>query len=268
MIVDFGRWFEENLVGTRSFWFFPDYDGTLVELAPTPEHVTPNPEAVALVERLAALPGSCVGIISGRRLDHLEKLMPVPAALLAGTYGVEMRLPSGERVERVDYQSIRPVLDDLKPSWQALMEGREGFFLEDKGWSLALHARFAADGEAEAVLAEARALAQDAVSEGGASNFRILDGHKFLEVGPRLAHKGETVRYLLERYPCSGARPIYLGDDSKDEEAFGMIRAEGGIAIVVSPEEKETGANYRLESPGAVRQFLRVILDRLEAKGG
>jgi trehalose 6-phosphate phosphatase len=268
MIVDFDRWFEENLAGARSFWFFPDYDGTLVELAPTPEHVMPDPEVVALVSRLVALPDSCVGIVSGRRLDHLEKLVPVPGALLAGTYGVELCLPSGERVERVDHGAIRPVLDALKPGWQALIEGREGFFLEDKGWSLALHARFAADDQAGEVLAEARTLALDAIGEGGGSTFRILGGHKFLELGPRLAHKGKTVRYLLDRYPCSGARLIYLGDDDKDEEAFGVIQGQGGIAIVVGPEGKKTRADYRIESPRAVRQLLGVILSRLEAEGG
>jgi trehalose 6-phosphate phosphatase len=268
MIVDLSRWVEENLARGRSYWFFPDYDGTLADLAPTPEYVTPDPEVVALVSRLVGLPGSCVGIISGRRLDHLEKLVPVPGALLAGTYGVEMRLPNGERVNRVNYQAIRPVLEVLKPAWEALMTRRDGFFLEDKGWSLALHARFAADDEAGEVLAEARALAQDAVNHGGASKFRILGGDKFLEVGPQLAHKGKTVRYVLNRFPCSGARPIYLGDDSKDEEAFGVIQAEGGIAIAVGPEDKETRADYRIESPQAVRELLGVILNRLEAEGG
>ena len=38
------------------------------------------------------------------------------------------------------------------PRWQALVEGREGFYLEDKGWSLALHARFAPEKEATRVI--------------------------------------------------------------------------------------------------------------------
>jgi trehalose 6-phosphate phosphatase len=268
MIVDFDRWFEENLAGGGPWWFFLDYDGTLAELAPTPDHVTADPEVVALVSRLAKRPDSCVGVISGRRLDHVERLVPVSGALLAGTYGVEMRLFNGERVERVDYQVVRPILDVLKPQWEALVEGRERFFLEDKGWSLALHARFVADEEAEEVLTEARLLALDGVARGGESNFRILGGHKFLEVGPRLAHKGKTVRYLLGRYPCCGARPVYLGDDGKDEEAFGEIKAHGGISIVVSSEEKETRADYRVASPWAVRRLLGTILNRLEAHEG
>jgi trehalose 6-phosphate phosphatase len=268
MIRDYDRWFDENLAADRSWWFFLDYDGTLADFAPTPDHVTPDPAVSSLASRLAALPGTCVGVISGRRLSHVEMLVPVPEVLLAGTYGVEMRLPGGERVERVDYQEIRPVLDTLKPEWQTLVESREGFFLEDKGWSLALHGRYAADYQADEALAQARSLAQARVQTGDPSKFRILGGHKFLEVGPQLAHKGKTVRYLLDRYPCDGARPVYLGDDGKDEEAFGVINARGGISIVVGAEEKETNADYRIESPQLVRRLLETILDRLEAQGG
>jgi trehalose 6-phosphate phosphatase len=83
-----------------------------------------------------------------------------------------------------------------------------------------------------------------------------------------LAHKGQTVRYLLDRYPCDGARPLYLGDDSKDEEAFGVINAHGGITIIVSDREKKTDADFRVESPRAVHRLLETILERFETRGG
>jgi trehalose 6-phosphate phosphatase len=128
--------------------------------------------------------------------------------------------------------------------------------LEDKSWALALHARFAAEDEAERVLDEAREMATETASLG---SFRLLGGHKFLEIGPTLAHKGRTVEYLLERYPWPGALPVYVGDDDKDEEAFGVIKAHGGIAIVVSRQPSPTQADCRLESPQAVRQWLEML---------
>jgi trehalose 6-phosphate phosphatase len=176
--------------------------------------------------------------------------------LLAGTYGIELQTPGGRRIERVSSDTIRPVLDDLKPRWERLMAGREGFFLEDKYWALALHARFAEDGEANIVLEEARRMAADAASAGP---LRLLGGHKFLEIGPRLANKGQTVAYLLDHYPWPGALPIYLGDDDKDEEAFGVIKARGGMAILVAREPRNTQADCRLESPQAVRHWLQTL---------
>ncbi|MGD8466450.1 MAG: trehalose-phosphatase, partial [Anaerolineae bacterium] len=132
-----------------------------------------------------------------------------------------------------------------------------GFFLEDKGWALALHARFAPDDETEHVLDVARSLALQAVGEGAPELFRLLGGHKFLEIGPTLAHKGRTVEYLLEEYPWPDALPLYLGDDDKDEEAFGVIQERGGIAIQVAPEPRDTVADLRLPSPQAARRWLR-----------
>jgi trehalose 6-phosphate phosphatase len=240
-------------------WLFLDYDGTLAGFAPTPEHVEPDPELLDLIGRLVREPRLRVAVVSGRRLDHVRRLVPVPGVLLAGTYGVELQLPDGQRQDRLDYEGVRPVLEALKPRWAALIAGRQGFFLEDKGWALALHARFAAEEEAEAVLGEARRLAGEALAR--QPDFRLLGGHKFLETGPRLAHKGRTVEYLLDRYPWPGALPVYLGDDDKDEEAFGAIQARGGIALVVAAEPRETRADLRLESPQAARRWLEGLLD-------
>jgi trehalose 6-phosphate phosphatase len=89
--------------------------------------------------------------------------------------------------------------------------------------------------------------------------FRVLGGHRFLEIGPALAHKGRTVAYLLDRYPWQDALPLYVGDDDKDEEAFGVIQARGGIAIRVCEELCQTRADGRLESPQDVRSWLAMV---------
>jgi trehalose-phosphatase len=86
-----------------------------------------------------------------------------------------------------------------------------------------------------------------------------LGGHKFLEVGPKLAHKGNTVAYLLDRYSWPDALPVYLGDDDKDEEAFGVIKERGGIAVLVAATPRETQADHRLLSPRAARQWLKAL---------
>jgi trehalose 6-phosphate phosphatase len=253
----------EHLARTEHLWLFLDYDGTLADLAPTPDHIDTDTELVNLISRLARHPCIRVTVVSGRRLSHVEALVPVPGILLAGTYGVELRTPEGERINRVEYDEIRPVLDAIKPSWLQLIGEHTGFFLEDKGWSLALHARFAGDDEAQAILNEARRVAENATDSG---SFRVLGGHKFLEVGPTLAHKGRTVSYLLDKYPLPDAQLFYLGDDDKDEEAFGAIQEQEGIAILVALEPQETRANYRFESPRDVHQWLKMLLVHYEIR--
>jgi trehalose 6-phosphate phosphatase len=238
---------------------FLDYDGTLADFAPTPEDVDPEPEVIQLLRTLAEHPCIRPAVISGRRLGHVEKLLPVQDVVLAGTYGIELRLPDGERVDRVPYEDLRPVLAEIKPRWEELLAEQDGFFLEDKGWTLAIHARYAADSRAAIGLKKARRIAMGAVERSSSELFRVLGGHKFLEIGPALAHKGKTVEHLLDRHPWPNALPLYVGDDDKDEEAFGVIHAHGGIAIRVCEEPCETQADGLLESPQDVRRWLAQI---------
>ena len=251
----------ERLGQAERLWLFLDYDGTLANFAPTPDHVDPDPELIELLTRLARHPLIRMAVISGRRLSHVEALVPVPGIFLAGTYGIELRTSEGERINRVEYEAVRPTLDALKPHWEQVIADRKGFFLEDKDWALALHARFADEDEAEEALTAARSVATEVMPS---ELFRLLGGHKFLEIGPKLAHKGQTVDYLLDQYPWSGALPVYLGDDDKDEEAFGAIKSREGIAILVASEPHKTRADCRLESPQAARHWLETLLAHLE----
>ncbi|MBN1119462.1 MAG: trehalose-phosphatase [Anaerolineae bacterium] len=242
-------------------YLFLDYDGTLADFAPTPDIVEPDLEVAEIVRQLADNPRIRTAIISGRRLDQIVKLVPVEGILRAGTYGIEMLTAQGESISRVDYDEIRPVLDSLKPIWASLIEGHDGFFLEDKDWSLALHARWADNETGEQVLIEARRRAAE-IAPGNV--FRILGGDRFLEVGPTLAHKGKTIEYLLDADRETNSLPLYIGDDDKDEEAFEVIKARGGIAVVVDAEPRDTVADHRLESPQEARRWLRQLSEHLK----
>jgi trehalose 6-phosphate phosphatase len=250
----------ERLSQAERLWLFLDYDGTLADFAPTPEHVNPDRQLVALLARLAKHPRIRVTVVSGRRLSHVQQLVPVPGILLAGTYGLELQTPGGGQINRLEYDTVRPMLAALKPRWVDLIAGRQGFFLEDKGWTLALHARFADKDETNKVLAAARRMATRSVERSAPGLFRLLGGHKFLEIGPVLANKGQTVEYLLDRDPWPGALPLYVGDDDKDKEAFDVIKARGGIAILVASEPWDKEVDLCLPSPQAVRHWLETLV--------
>jgi len=241
---------------------FLDYDGTLADFAPSPDTVLPDAAVIGLLERLAAAEGVLPAVISGRRLAHIQKLLPVPGLLMGGTYGIEMQLPDGERRDVLPFEEVRPLLERLLPRWQALIAGREGFYLEDKGWALALHGRHAAPDEGEAVMAAARAEAR-ALDFG--EDFRLLGGDRFLELAPRAASKSAAVGWVLRELTPPGAVSVYLGDDDKDEEAFVTVLAAGGYAVRVSAEPTETLARFRLPGPRQVRAWLGALL---MARGG
>lgn len=240
----------------KRLWLFLDYDGTLAEFAPTPEVIEANPRVIGTLERLVKIPTIRVTVISGRRLGHVRLLAPTPGIFLAGTYGIELLTPAGETIDRVEYAKIRPVLEVIKPQWELIADGRKGVYVEDKGWTLALHARFADDDVAERAIAQAQRVIDQ---EGLTRDFRILGGHKFLEIAPRLASKKETVAYLLNQYPLPDARLLYIGDDDKDEEAFPVIHANHGVAAKVrqsSQAGRPTTADFFFESPADTLRWL------------
>jgi trehalose 6-phosphate phosphatase len=245
----------------EKIWLLLDYDGTLANFAPTPDDVIPDPELIALIQSLAKHPKIKLAIISGRRLAHIEKLVPLSEIWLAGSYGLEMRTPTGDYLHRADYENVRPQLDQLKPQWAALLHNLEGFYLEDKGWSLALHARFADDSVAEQILMQGHVLAEQTCSE---EKFQLLGGHKFLEIAPQEADKGNTVAYLLGQEHQSNRVPIYLGDDDKDERAFPIVQQFGGFAGCVCNPKRCTCADFVLESPYQARDWLEHFSDQLE----
>lgn len=251
-----------ELVLGGKLWLFLDYDGTLAEFAPTPDTIIPNQELITLMTRLAQYPDRLrVVIMSGRRFSHIEKLLPVPGLLEAGTYGIEFKTWEGEQVSLLDFATDRPYIDQIKAQWMDLTRGRTGYYIEDKGYSLALHARFAPEEEARGVLVDASKMAQSVVERG---TFRILGGNQFIEVAPLIADKGQSVGSLLKRFPWLDAKIVYIGDDDKDEEAFKVVLKYDGIPIVVSENERPTLAQRRLKNPREVRQWLTTLAETLE----
>jgi len=241
-------------------WLFLDYDGTLADFSASPDRVNLQPEIVALVRQLSCNPRLRVTIISGRKMEAIRDLLPLSVIFLAGVYGVEILAPPGELIYREEYGLIRPFLDKLKPLWETLVTGQTGFFLEDKNWSLALHALAAEVDLARPVLMSARRTAKKILPAG---RFRRFASSNFLEIAPLKAHKGKTVRYLLSKFPFSDTQLVYIGDDDKDAEAFQAVHALGGINIQVAHPANSSrfpNADYLLDSPQEVHKWLGKLI--------
>ena len=252
----------QKMVRAERLWLFLDYDGTLADFAPTPEDIIPDEALIALIEDLVSQPDIRVTIISGRRLAHIQSLIPVPGIIKAGTYGLELYTPGGGTINRVDRVRIRPLLGELKEQWGLLLAGRSGFFLEDKRWTLAIHAKDADEDEANTILRQASQQANSLLKREPSGLFRLQGGHRFLEFGPNAADKKQTVKYILSTYPWDNdALLVYLGDDDKDEVAFEAIREQGGVVVAVGDRLRHSAASCRLSSPQAVRRWLQAVVE-------
>lgn len=249
---------KRNLTRYGRLVLFLDYDGTLADFTKHPDIVEPNAEVVQLVKALVDCENITPIIISGRSLTQLQKLVPIPNMILAGTYGLEIQLPDNEIYYPLKYEKIRPALAELKPVWRGLIEGEDPFFLEDKGWTLAIHARFVDEETAEEILSDAQKVARRKLDS---TKFQVKAGHKFLEVSPIQANKGQCLQLLMNKISTKNAALLYMGDDDKDEQAFEVVHSYGGFAIrVCSSMINNPIEDWRLENPKAAREWLWTVI--------
>jgi len=241
----------------RFLRLFLDYDGTLADFAPSPDILLPDLKLIALVKRLVSAKGILPAIISGRKLEHIEKLLPVKGLLLAGTYGIEMKLPDGQYWSALEYQEIRPIIERIFPLWEKLIKNRDDFYLEDKGWSIALHGRFARETDAHNVMESAHQIVKDHQPD---PLFGLFEGERFLEYAPLAASKTIAAKWIVDHLTPKDAFTVFIGDDDKDEEAFDVAIKSGGFAIRVSDNSRHTQAQFCLKNPAETRIWLDELL--------
>lgn len=230
----------------RRLAVFLDFDGTLAPLRRRPGEVSLSHSTRAALDRLVQRGRSDLWIISGRRLADLERRVGVEGAHYLGLFGWEES--GGPRLSAPARQLMRWAGRALKE----FLAGLDGVWIEDKGATLAVHYR----GAPRSAVRLAREKL-DMFLEVLGPSLRRVGGKKVWELLPReVQGKGECLRRFVAM-PPTGALAIYVGDDTEDEDAF---RALPNAITVRVGSQARTSAEYRLDNPKQVREFL----ERLE----
>jgi trehalose 6-phosphate phosphatase len=230
---------------------FIDVDGTLLEIAPRPDLVRVPPSLPELLLRLATERDGALALISGRPIAELDRLFRPWQGAAAGLHGVERRCPgvSYASAHSAD-RAAAAALARLRPELEALVRQWPGAFLEDKGRTLALHYRAIPEAETPIRDAAVRLLQENA----GA--LRLIPGKMVVEFQPRHHDKGRVIGAFMAEPPFRGRVPVYLGDDTTDEDGFAEVNRRGGISIRVGPSSGTTAAAYQLPSVRSVLDWL------------
>lgn len=238
----------------QSWACFLDVDGTLLELAQTPDAVTVPSDLVAQLDRLRALLGGALALVSGRPLRDIDRLFAPVRFPAAGVHGAERRLGDGT-LHRIAFATER--FDPVRKAFGAFATANPGTHVEDKGFGVTLHFRRRPD------LAAAAHRLGMALSGRLGAEFHLLEGKMVLEIRPSAATKGAAVDAFLQDSPFAGRRPVYVGDDVTDEDAFRVVNARGGLSVVVGAPDG-TCARTRLAGVTAVRGWLDGVVENLE----
>ncbi|MDQ7979763.1 trehalose-phosphatase [Paraburkholderia sp. SARCC-3016] len=235
--------------------FFFDFDGTLVELAPTPDGVLVPPDVPALLTELRTLTNGAVAVVSGRGIGSIDGFLSLPDLPIAGLHGAERRDANGD-TQRIGFNDDR--LLRMEQVLADVVNNNPGMLLEIKGASLALHYRNAPDREPVARAATARLVADYP----GA--YVLQPGKMVYEIKPKDVDKGRALRAFLDEPPFAGRKPVFAGDDLTDEKGFAVVNETGGVSIKVGGGD--TIARTRLDSVSALHQWLAAIV--ATARGG
>ena len=221
---------------------FLDFDGTLVDLAATPDGVRLEPGVVEALALLAERHGGALAVISGRPVAQIDAMLAPLTLPVAGVHGVERRGADGS-LSVAATPDVSPVLARA----QALAALHPGLLVEQKRGALALHYRLAPDLE-QLCLQEMTAAVQ------ACPGILLLHGKMVLEAKPAATDKGGAIAAFLREAPFAGRRPVFAGDDTTDEAGFAFVQLAGGQGVKVG--RGPSAAALRLASPGALRAAL------------
>lgn len=240
-----------SLIG-EDWAFFLDVDGTLIDIAPTPASAKATPETIGLLERLSLRFGGAVALVSGRPIAGIDQIFEPLKLAAAGLHGIERRNSLGKLVRAaVRHQAI----DEARAALTGIERGLPGVLIEDKGDTIAIHYRMAPQHE-EAVMTEARKIVLRA--EGG---LELLPGKMLAELRPPGPNKGNAVADFMTEPPFEGRKPIFIGDDTTDEDGFSAANRLGGISVRIGTESVGS-AKHHIRDAGVLHRFLTMIVSR------
>ncbi|WP_248320229.1 trehalose-phosphatase [Caballeronia sp. Sq4a] len=228
--------------------FFFDFDGTLVELASTPDGIFVPRSVPDILAALRRATNNAVAVVSGRGIDNIDSFLQIPDLPIAGMHGAERRDANGD-VQRIGFNDER--LLRMEHVLECVVSANPGMLLEIKGAALALHYRNAPDREPAA-----RAATERLVNE-YADAYVLQPGKMVYEIKPKDVDKGRALRAFMAEPPFTGRKPVFIGDDLTDEKGFAVVNEFDGLSIKVGPGE--TVARSRIESVELLLDWLQVI---------
>ena len=245
-------------IGLSRLVLFLDFDGTMVPIAPQPQHARMSKRMKRTVERLGRrVP---IAIVSGRPINDLRRILGLRQIHYIGMHGFSYAT-HGKRPSWLAPRPPRRIVRQWKTALEAVAKKVRGAWVEDKGIAVALHDRQVAAQDRRRLRRHALGAMQDWLRR---NQVRLLRGKRIMEVlPPTRCDKGTAVMWLLQKSWARSRVPVYIGDDTTDIPALDFV-ARSGIAVQVGSIPHARKTYLRLKNRNAVEQLLRELANRLD----
>ncbi len=229
---------------------FTDFDGTLVEIAETPDAVEVSPGLADQLDRAVRDLDHAFAVITGREIADIDRFLSPLHLPVAGAHGAQRRRADGTMLE-IDNE-ISGIAEKIAADLQPLLQANPDLLLEAKDSAVALHFRQAPELEQACNVAMREAVAIH-------PDFTLVEGKMVIEARPAAFDKGSALRAFMQEDPFVGRIPIFIGDDITDEDAFRVAQELGGIGIKLG--SGETVARMRIADVASVHALLQGLAD-------
>lgn len=194
----------------QSWALFLDIDGTLLDLAETPDAITVPPSLPADLDALSKKLDGALALVTGRSLDYADQLFSLSHFPIAGLHGAERRDPDGQlhkATATAEFERLKADLVADTASWA-------GVFIEDKGAAVAAHYRLAPDRKDDVELVMERALIR------AGPNWTVQQGKMVIEIRPASADKARQYRPSWPSPPLQADARLRSGMMSPTKRCF------------------------------------------------
>lgn len=236
------------LAAQSNLALFLDVDGTLLEIAPTPDAVVVPDSLKQMLNTLSSRLDGALALVSGRSVRTLDQLFAPYRFAAAGIHGCERREANGCILRPDIDAALFAAARDALSQWAAQ---HPGTLLEDKGYALGLHYRQAPQFEAAALEAVLGVLPTLATHE-------LQRGKFVFELRPAGYSKGQAIDAFMHEAPFRTRCPVFIGDDVTDEAGFAVVNALDGISIRVG-HGTQTEARHHLDDVDEVIAWLGTL---------
>ncbi|OGS44173.1 MAG: trehalose-phosphatase [Elusimicrobia bacterium RIFOXYD2_FULL_34_15] len=255
----FDKWnsISKKIKGLKILLCF-DYDGTLTPIAKKPEYAKLDFKTRNILKNVCKNKKFILMVISGRPLSEIRKMVKLRDVIYAGNHGFEIEIKKCNFVHQ-EAEIASPIIKEIRKIIENKIKMIPGAFVEDKKFTLSIHWRLVN----KKYLRKLFSIIKNVIHNN--KKIKLTKGKKVWEIRPNINwDKGKALLWVLSRLSAKRAGlhvrypllPVYVGDDTTDEDAFKALKC--GITVKVGKSNKSK-AGYYLKSQQEVVKFLKIL---------
>lgn len=227
---------------------FLDIDGTLIDIAETPDDVVVPLELPQQLAEVSSRLDGAMALVSGRSIRSIDALFSPYQFAAAGLHGTEIRRERNGQIDRKIVEGAS--LDDARRELAGLAERWPGMIIEDKEISIAVHYR-----QVPEAFSQVDSHVDTLLRKLGPAWVR-QDGKMVVEIHSNASSKGTAIAELMTVSPFIGRKPIAIGDDLTDETMFEFVNSTAGRSIKVGTSAHASLAKFSVGSASTIRHWI------------